>query len=379
MLERLQNTGIGKAVEADPAFIERFKGLQQAFIYITDECNLSCEQCLYKPWLRQGNEISISTATALVGFFHSLGASKLSILGGEPTQYEELPRLVEIAKNADYQYVRMDTNGNFRPSILQDERFKEIDEITFSLDGNIEDINNKLRGDNTFDNCAKNIRLAASLGYNVNITSCVHRGNIGRDQGEKLLLDQMIEFASDMGVKRINFHPLFRMGVPRDDWAGDTDITPKQWIDVYLEIMKNVEDGVYQIDVRIPQRFVSKEKFDDNPAYYGYCPVKMGERVLVHANGMIQICALMIGTPFCVANYREEDEIIKITEETINNEIVKRGFDVNCPTSCTNQTRDFGEKIVPLCISFKPNQKEYIWERLDSGWVRRFKGEKDDR
>lgn len=360
-------------ISTDLQFQNYFQGLKQVFLYVTDDCGLVCRQCLYKPWLRKDEEIDPAIAETLLAGFHELGAVKLSFLGGEPTDYQPLPLLISYAKKLGYEYIRLDTNGQFGRELLEDPHFQRLDELTFSLDGDTAKINDRLRGAGAFEKCLANLKIAIKLGYDVDITCCVHRWNIGKDENGDYLLDRMIKFASSIGVQRINFHPLFRMGVPRDNWAGETDISPEEWIILYSTIRKNVEDGNYEIPVRIPQRFVPLHEFKQNPAYYGYCPVKMGERVLVHANGQIQICALMIGTPYSVARFGQEDGEISITWEKENNELEYGDFDPARPTPCTHQSQDFGDYI-PLCISFKPQQDEFIWEKLGQEWVLRFRG-----
>ena len=363
-------------VEVDPRFKEYFSEIQQVFLYITDDCGLACKQCLYKPWLRKGKEINLSVARSLLKEFRGIGASKLSLLGGEPFNYDELPSLVASAKEMGYQYIRLDTNGQFPRGALEHPALKDIDEITFSLDGHTPIINDSLRGAGSFEKCVGNIRRAIESGFNMDITCCVHRGNIGKDSDGIYLIEKMIAFASSLGVKRINFHPIFKTGVPRDGWQGETDISPLEWRSLYAEIKKRADLGKYEIPVRLPQRFIKKQEFEDKPAYFGYCPVKMGERVLVHPNGQIQICALMIGTPYSIARFELIGGKIVIVWETEANEIKKRNFDLSSPTPCTNQTRDFQE-YVPLCISFKPGQKEFVWERLGERWALMFKGSKN--
>ena len=101
----------------DPKFQLHFQGhLKQVFLYITDKCNLLCKQCLYKPnlvfQLGKG-EIELETALALVSDFRTLGATKMSILGGEPSLYGasegNLPLVHVINKCSDlgYRYIRI--------------------------------------------------------------------------------------------------------------------------------------------------------------------------------------------------------------------------------------------------------------------------------
>jgi len=352
--------------DIDSKFKGYFKGrLKQVFLYLTDECNLKCKYCLYKPNLTfhlKEKEIPLETAIRLISDFRDLGASKLTIMGGEPTLYgasqgwRPLLKLIEESKQLGYEYVRIDTNGIFESSLLNKSEFKMLDEITFSIDAHTPKINDVLRGEETFHKCISNIELAIKLGYHVDITACVHKLNIGRDTDGKLLLHKLILFAESLGVNRINFHPIFKMGVPRDTWISDVDIQPEDWSVVYEEIQNNIDDGKYKIIVRIPQRFITKEEFEREPEYYGYCPVKLGERVLIHPDGIIRICALMIGTPYGVARFYDNKIIWdeSNTNETINH-------DLNRPTYCANQRRDFGDYI-PLCISFKPKQEEIVWK-----------------
>ena len=133
-------------------------------------------------------------------------------------------------------------------------------------------------------------------GYDVQITTCVHRGNVGREPGGHLLLERAISWAEGLGAHTLNFHPLFKMGIARDSWTGETDISPEEWVDVYTYLRAQIDTGAYDIAVRLPQRFVWREVFDERPSYLGFCPVKLAERIEVHQNGQIHSCALNNGT-----------------------------------------------------------------------------------
>jgi len=350
--------------EIDPRFKDHLRNLKQVFLYVTDECNLRCAQCLYKPDLTfhlKEKEIELPKALALVSDFREMGALKLTIMGGEPTLYgnrlnhEPLTTLIAHAKTVGYEYVRMDTNGTFEPALLA--KLGELDEISFSLDGPTAEINDKLRGTGTFKKCVSNIRKAVALGYHVDITCCLHHGLLQRGTDGRVLLDSLVDFAASLGVRRVNFHDLFKTGAPRDTWTGDWDIPLQRWLDAYAQIQSNISAGLYRIPVRIPQSFVAKREFERNPSYYGYCPAKLGERALVHPNGVIRICSLLIGTPYGIGRFYDNKIV---WDESSTNEL--RDHQINIPTPCTNQdkNRSFGD-FVPLCVSFKPKQDELIW------------------
>src|SRR5258708_27653088 len=75
--------------QIDASFAAHFRSLHQVFMYITDRCNLECEQCIYKPSISHfiNEEIELDTALDLLSTFRSIGASKVTFLGGEPTIY----------------------------------------------------------------------------------------------------------------------------------------------------------------------------------------------------------------------------------------------------------------------------------------------------
>jgi MoaA/NifB/PqqE/SkfB family radical SAM enzyme len=360
--------------DIDSEFLRHFQNLKQVFLYLTDECNLRCIHCLYKPDLDfhlKGKDIKLGTALALISDFREMGACKLSLIGGEPTLYgaseghRPLLRLIREAKEElGYEYVRIATNGMFENNLLREPDFRRLDEISFSLDGFTIEMNDPIRGKGTFERCLSNAQRAVAQGYKVDITCCMHRGLLEKNEDGNAQLHSMIVFAESIGASRINFHDLFKMGVPIDAWTGNLHplMSIEEWLSIYAAIRKNIETGRYGISVRFPQCFVARTEFEKNPEYYGYCPVKMGERVLVHPNGMIRVCSNMIGTAYGVAKFCNGRIL---WDKSTTNEV---GDHANELTPCTNRnkSRDFGD-FVALCFSFKPNQDEIIW-REKLGW-----------
>jgi molybdenum cofactor biosynthesis enzyme MoaA len=283
--------------DTDPAFSNHFRKLHQVFMYITDRCNLECEQCIYKPSISHfiNEEIKLDTALELLLTFRHLGASKVTFLGGEPTVYghrmggRPLLNLLAGTKELGYEYIRLDTNGQKTKQFLPHPEFQKLDEIAFSLDGYSAETNDPLRGKGTFACAVDAIREAVRLEYRVTITCCVQKLFLDRDDNGCFKLEKMIRFAETLGVVQINFHDLFKVGIPMDTWTGNFAPEPRDWIPVYDEIYRKVRSSEFGIAVRLPQCFVTKTEFARNPEFYGYCPVKLGERVMVHPNGTIRI------------------------------------------------------------------------------------------
>jgi MoaA/NifB/PqqE/SkfB family radical SAM enzyme len=371
----MKSDSIAFNYEIDNQFVDFFNNrLHQVFLYLVDDCQLKCIQCLYKPdnnFYLSRKDIEPQQALWMLKDFYSLGARKLTLMGGEPTLYrlnegsKPLFELMDAAKDIGYEYVRIDTNGQFDKSLLDNSSMRKLDEITFSIDGPTAEINDAVRGAGSFFRTVTNIQYAVKLGYNVNITCCIHKCLVERDDKGELFISRMVHFTNELGVKRLNFHDLFKGGIPRDYWTGNIDITLDKWFEVWTEMKSRIDNGDYPIPLRIPQSFTTENDFNENPGYFGYCSVKTGDRVLVHPNGIIRICSLMIGTPYGIARFNDKriswDD--GYTNETLSHQL-------ESDTSCTNQSKGstYGD-MKPLCVSFKPEQDEFVW-KLKLEWER---------
>ena len=339
--------------------------VKQVFVYITSRCQLRCRQCLYKPLLcDESTDIDFYVLADLLEKFYEYGAYKVSFLGGEPTLYYDKKNdrnfgdVIEQAKKIGYRYIRVDTNGQFENGFLEQQKLRLLDEITFSLDGHNEKTNDEVRGKGTYNHCVNNIKYAVSTGYKVQITSCVHKYSCPDKYEGIENLKKMILFAESLGVYSINFHPILKVGIARDTWIDNTDIMPETWKSIYEELIKMVLGNEYKIKVRIPMRFCEKENVRLSREKYFYCPLEMGERALIMPDGQIKVCAFTIGIDKCVARFDSE----AVWFEEKNNETAAIGT-LDEETLCYNQ-KTASERLVPLCMSYKPYQSELVWESI---------------
>ncbi|WP_136799966.1 radical SAM protein [Desulfosediminicola ganghwensis] len=347
-------------MKIDKEFIDYFDGnLKQVFLYITDLCNLSCDYCLYKTTIAD-RSIEYSTACKMLKIFKEYGAKKLTLIGGEPTLYDvendnkKLMSLIKYSAEIGYEYIRLDTNGQLDSNFLLTSSLKDVSDFAFSLDSHIENVNDKYRGNGSYKRCVSRIKQAIQIGYPTSVTCCVNKSNSSH-------LSEFVYFLADIGVPVVNFHPLLEMGIERDKFTGFSHIDPQTWINIYSEMRREVENESLPIKVRIPNRYVSRPEYDKEPKAYNYCPVRIGERVLVHPDGNIRICALCIGTKMSIATY--DENYINFQEGNLSEIFPSRLK----KKPCMSQQKNFNG-TVPLCISYKPHQDEYVWnnESYDS-------------
>lgn len=339
--------------------------IKQVFVYLTGRCQLRCKQCLYKPLLTsEYDDLSFDTLSVLLSVFKKYGAFKLSFLGGEPTLYydsstsKRFSDIVAVGKRLGYTLVRADTNGQFNERFLQNEEIKKLDELTFSLDGSTAEVHDTIRGKaGAFQNCVDRIRQAVELGYRVQITTCVHRDICSDVETGVRQIEDMILLCDSLGVHSLNFHPILKAGIARDNWIDNTEIEPEVWLKVYRQVISRLATIDHRVDVRLPMRYIESDLAEDG---HNYCPLKMGERVLIMPDGQLKICAFNIGTPYCFARFN----CGAIEYEIANNEYEKVD---SRKTGCSCQTAPDG--LSALCMSYKPNQNEAVWNVLRRGGV----------
>lgn len=350
-------------MKVDEKTSQYFNAIQQVFLYLSDKCNLLCKQCLYKPNVIFAKSIPFETACELLRVFKELGAYKLSILGGEISLYdienkwEKLKALLVYARQLGFEYIRIDTNGQIDSFFQDAEIMQLIDEVSFSIDGYDEATNDSLRGTGAFDKAINSIKwlLKENNRPIVNITSCVAKQNAEIAGGIYEYIMKMSAFSKELGIDQLNFHGVFRMGVPMDAWAGECGLDVKDWFNSTIKVRKEITER--SEGLRFPLHVVSKSEFDTHSEYYGYCPCKRGERALIHPDGIIRVCSSMLSSPYGVAHFNDRE----IVWNEYNNELQRHEMNKNTP--CTNQTNLYTDELCPICFSIKPFQKEIVWNK----------------
>jgi hypothetical protein len=97
-----EHDGGGLAVDDDHACL--------AVVEVTDDCNLSCSYCFASSG-PGGDHRSTDEIDALLDTVASAGGRPIQFSGGEPTVRDDLPELVERARDRGIDHVEVNTNG----------------------------------------------------------------------------------------------------------------------------------------------------------------------------------------------------------------------------------------------------------------------------
>lgn len=139
-------------------------------VFVNWACNLTCRECwMYgdsaseSTWLEEvkRDQVSLDMWTGLVDELAAGADGKvyLTIMGGEPLMHPQLVELVRLAKtrlpdcNLD-----MSTNATLLPRFADDLVEAGIDDVYVSIDGPNPEINNPIRGRNSFERAIAGLR-----------------------------------------------------------------------------------------------------------------------------------------------------------------------------------------------------------------------------
>lgn len=208
----------GRRCRISPAeFVERFRNcVDFARVTLTLEvvavCSLRCPGCwvaMARPemWSTKGaREMSPAVLGAALGFGRAVGATRLTLLGGEPTLHTNLPDVIRRGVAAGYA-VSVTTNGVCASARLERVLSAGLAGISFSLDGSRAEIHDTIRpsasGLSTFARTVRSITEAVSLRRSFRYRVCVNHTIVPRNLDD---VEPMIRLAAALGVDHVRLH-----------------------------------------------------------------------------------------------------------------------------------------------------------------------------
>ena len=154
-------------------------------LQITDECNLKCKHCYISKSKR--NELSPEQVRSILDEFERLQGLRVLITGGEPLLHRKYDEINEMLPDFFVRKVLF-TNG----VLLDKDRLKtlRVDEIQVSIDG-MEHAHDSIRGSGTYRRSLEAVRQAIDAGFDVSVSTMVHRSNLSDFDGMERLFKSM--------------------------------------------------------------------------------------------------------------------------------------------------------------------------------------------
>jgi len=101
-------------------------GLEFMWLELTERCNQRCVHCYAEAGtLAQAEELPVRRWERIIEEGDALGCRKLQFIGGEPLLFKGIFDLAQTAKDLDYEFVEIFTNG----PLLDEERIEKIKDL----------------------------------------------------------------------------------------------------------------------------------------------------------------------------------------------------------------------------------------------------------
>lgn len=128
----------------------RSEGTKRMMIYLTNSCNMHCPHCYMFAGKANQNELKTDEILNLLKSFKDIGGELVTLSGGEIKMRKDLFQIVKFAHNTGLK-VNLLTNG----TLWDYQSIREIAPFVFrvqiSIDGYSENINSKIRGNQSFE------------------------------------------------------------------------------------------------------------------------------------------------------------------------------------------------------------------------------------
>lgn len=178
--------------------------IRMVYLQLLYRCNFDCLHCFHGERLKRGDAFSSAEAIRFLTLMREqYGAEAVTLLGGEPFLYKDLPLVAQQAKRQLGLRVEICTNG-YRIERRLAEVGPDLDFLRISLEG-IGTTNDHIRKRGSYHSAMATLRFAHNLGIATGATMTVTSVNI----------DEVVPLARTLqqaGVDQLKLHCLRAVG-----------------------------------------------------------------------------------------------------------------------------------------------------------------------
>lgn len=170
--------------------------------YITQKCNLRCTHCYLTDYTKSP---SLHDILPIVDYLGSKKVVSIVLIGGEPLVRNDLVEIIQRI-NSHKIKIKIATNA----TLIDDAKAIDLvaagaSQYQVSLEGATPEVNDCVRGENTFFQATQGIRALVTAGADVSVAFTL----TGQNYAE---VGKMFELASMLKVKRIKLNAFIPMG-----------------------------------------------------------------------------------------------------------------------------------------------------------------------
>jgi radical SAM protein with 4Fe4S-binding SPASM domain len=182
-------------------------------LQITNACNLRCRHCYIGD--ASQSELSPHAVRTILKEFEEMQGLRVLITGGEPVLHKKFSEINEMLPDFFLRKVLFTNGVLLKKNIISD---LKVDEIQVSIDG-LEQGHDGIRGAGTYRRSLEAVKNALDAGFDVSISTMVHRGNLAD-------FDRMEHLFRNMGIKDWTVDIPCPTGRLKDN--SDLQVTPEE-------------------------------------------------------------------------------------------------------------------------------------------------------
>lgn len=352
------------ATASQPEHIDRvaYGRFRNVYLYITEACQLRCEHCYMGERLDRALKMSLPQIVETLTIWRSMGGSKLTILGGEPTLHPDYCGAIRAAKHIGYEHVITTTNAQL-PALRKFRQLepKDFAYVQVSLDGGTAASHDAVRGVETFDKALETTAEIAQRGFDTRIICTVNQAN----QRDAL---QLLGIADELGVSLVKFHVFSTIGIGHGN--PEMAMSPHEWV-AFCETLNDVSPQ-YRTRVWYQPTYARRDQMQRYQAEgYQGCIGRTLDRISVFPDGRCYVCSYLFDTDLyfaCMNNGRielnhQENEFDLFTQPLTRSscgDCKESACMGGCPAEelvMGNSSCAEHEDIVPVCRLWKSSAK----------------------
>ena len=190
--------------------------LRECWLHTNNSCNLTCRHCLVNSSPSGERGLPTEVWRSLIDQATALGVDRFYITGGEPFVRSDMPQLVrEITETKGIELIMLTNASLFhgpRGAFLDTFNPERV-KFQVSVDGSTAAINDPIRGAGSFAATVAGLRLLASKGFDVTITTVATGDNLND-------LPNITQLASECGVRAQHLMWIHRRGRVTEEQNG---------------------------------------------------------------------------------------------------------------------------------------------------------------
>ena len=171
--------------------------LEELWLHLTDQCNLSCSHCLFSSSPETTTSLSTDQALSLVSQAKDAGCAIIALTGGEPMVHPGFHTIVSEIMDTTTAQCALLTNGLLVDQHLDADWPRERISLQISLDGT-PTVHDQIRGKGTFEALCSQLRWLTNNHWHVTISWCVTTDNLSD-------LPWLISLAAEYQVAAVHF------------------------------------------------------------------------------------------------------------------------------------------------------------------------------